>query len=512
MLSLQIYTNPARGRMLADYTGRASGIRFSTNRHGFQSLTTGLVSMSMAEAFQVYEWPATPHVTITNDVAATVWEGRLEDIAVVPGGISLTAFGYQRAYSDVLYTGLWSKTSTADWKAVTEVERASATPQRYEIDNNNRLYIAPRQGESFGNDTNYGELTYTVPHLGSRNVGTFSCDYSVTLPANWDVRIIKCNYDFSGASTVTTLTATGSNQTGTFNLSPSFPPRIIFSIRNNTGSTYTMSADSGAYFARLTNIRVKSTTAASVTASAIAGSLVSYVAAINSEQLSSSTARIQPTTVDLQDEIYEDGTPATILDRLAFLHEYEWSVWDERLLTFQPREGSGTHWYVDVVNGLELQRSLDNVHNAAYANYRTAGGDTFRTGTKTNSESLTRYGIQRTGNLSLQTTSSTEAATYRDIWLADRATAQSRIKIKIDKVYEASGASSPLYYVRAGDMITIRNLPPTLSVDIDRIRTFTVMETSYNAASDTIDVSPYVPTPTLDLMIARQAAGFRRAL
>lgn len=516
MLSLHIFDRTT-GATLADCTAASdptrggSGYTFTTNAHGFSSLQVPLIPMSMVEAFSVYTWPGTPYAVVTDNTGGIVWEGRVEDISIVSGGVALTAFGYQRAYSDVLYTGLWSKASTADWKQVTETDRASATPQRYETDNNNRLYIAPRNGEAYGNDANYGELTFTGPASGVRDISTFSCDYSVTLPANWDVRIIKCKYDFSSASTVTTLTATGSNQTGTFNLSSINSARLIFSIRNNTGSAYTLASDSGNYFARLTNLRVKTTSDSTVTAATIANAMASYVNSINSEQAVAAT-RVVATSTDLKDETYLDMTPADILNRLAYLHACEWAVWEGRVLSFQERGATARSWMVDATDIVEMQRSLNTIQNVIYAGHRDAAGNELRTATASDAGSIAKYGVRRYGMLRTNTTSATEAATHRDLALSDRANAQARAKIKFNAVYTESGGPANLWEIRSGDVITIRNLPTNVTTHADSIRDFTVMETSYNAGNNTISVSPYVPTPTLDLLVARQAAGFRSAI
>ena len=55
--------------------------------------------------------------------------------------------------------------------------------------------------------------------------------------------------------------------------------------------------------------------------------------------------------------------------------------------------------------------------------------------------------------------------------------------------------------------MTIRNLPPTLSTAIDRIRTFRVSETRYDAMTNTLTVIPESPTPRVEIMLARQAVG-----
>ena len=72
---------------------------------------------------------------------------------------------------------------------------------------------------------------------------------------------------------------------------------------------------------------------------------------------------------------------------------------------------------------------------------------------------------------------------------------------------DAAGARYPLWLVRSGDTMTIRNLPPNVSTSIDRIRTFRITHTSYDAFADTLDVEPEAAPRTLEVMLARRSEG-----
>lgn len=503
MLTFQIYASSAKGKLLADYSSRVldgGGLSFSTNGRGFAACHAPLVPMPLNEAFQVYEWPGTPHVVVSNNAAAVVWEGRLEDISIVPGGVALTALGYQRALLDIPYTAFWSKSSTADWYTVPEKYRG--TPGRYEMDNNNRLYIAPRKGETFGNTTHSGEMTWSVPHLGIKDIASFAADYSLLLPSNWEMRLLSCDHNFTNFVVEALVTATGSAQSGTWNISTSAKRRLIFAIRNNT-SSITISADTGVNFAKLTNIRIKSTTASTVLASDIAAHIAANVNSTNAMQLSGDRTMITATATNLTDESYEDEYGADILDRLALMHSYEWSVWENRQLVFRPRGSAGRHWYVDVSKLLELQRSLESIRNTAYAVYQDANGRPLRTSSMGNTTSQERYGLKRRGAVNVQTTSWSQANTYRNAWLNDMANNQARARIEFSQLYDGFGVKNDLWSVRAGDRITIRNLSPTISSDVGQIRTFIVGETEYDAMTNMLTLAPATPTPTLVTLMAK---------
>ncbi len=506
---LQIYDSPDMEAMLADFTGRAEGVKFGTNRHGFSVLTVDRVPMPLSEAFEVYEWPGTPHVVVSDNATETVWEGRLEDINIIAGGVSLAAFGYQRALSDVPYTALWSKTGSGGWRPVPDEEIPSRTPDRYEMDNNNRLYIAPRKGETFGHAQHTGTMVFMMPHRGLTAARNFMASYDMRLPSGWQFRVLTYNEGFTSPTVVNTITATGSAQSGSLNLSIN-ADYVVVDVRNNTGSEMTISDETGVNYLRLVDLLVKATgVGTSIEARNLVYNIADYVATVNPAQIVNNYANYTAVGTVLSDELYEDEFPDAILDRLALLHQCEWRVWEGRQLWFHPAKVARREWYVDVVEIVNLGRSLDNVRNTAYGIYRDAGGRTLRTLPASDPDSQARYGIHRRGFVQAQTTSVTEAETYRDAFLDDRADDQARARIVFDRLYDATGTQWPLWACRAGDSITMRNLPPTLSTEIDRIRTFMVGETDFDADAGELSVSPLEPTPSLVTLVARRGAGYR---
>ncbi len=72
----------------------------------------------------------------------------------------------------------------------------------------------------------------------------------------------------------------------------------------------------------------------------------------------------------------------------------------------------------------------------------------------------------------------------------------------MSKLYDANGNVWPLFSVRAGDTMIIRNLPPTLSTAIDRIRVFRLTRAEYHVDDDTLTLEPESPLPTLAAMLA----------
>jgi hypothetical protein len=332
------------------------------------------------------------------------------------------------------------------------------------------------------------------------------------LPTNWRCQVVSFVEGFSSPTNDRIFTGNGASQTGTETVTLTASKQIAeVLIFNYTGSAYTNTGEDDAWYVKFTNVRVTSQ-APNILASNIAAALVTYVNSINSDQLSSSTALIEATTDDLQDEIYEDIYPADILDRLAFLHGYEVGVWENRQLHFRAKGSAGRHWYVDVTKILNLQRSLENIRNSAYGIYQDANGRTLRTAVADDADSQARLGIVRRAPVEVRTTSATQAESHRDIFLTDRADFQTRAEIEFETLEDEAGAEYPLYMMRAGDTVTMRNLPPVLSEAIDNIRTFLIGETEIQHIQGqplSISMKPETPVPTLVTLVARRDAGLK---
>lgn len=245
----------------------------------------------------------------------------------------------------------------------------------------------------------------------------------------------------------------------------------------------------------------------------IANDMIAAVSALNPSQLSSNTTLIQSPALDLLDEVYEDRTPADILDYLASRGDnqttprmWEVGVTEGQIVYFRPRMSASRAWYVDATD-LELARSLDQLFNSAYGLYKDPNGGALRTAASTDAESLARTGMTRRTAAPASTTSSTQAGVQRDTFIANSKNPLPRATIRFNAIYDAAGAEYPLWLVRAGDSITVRNVPPSVSSSYDRVRTFRVTRTNYNMMTGTLEVAPEIPDATLAHQIARKSIG-----
>ncbi len=177
-------------------------------------------------------------------------------------------------------------------------------------------------------------------------------------------------------------------------------------------------------------------------------------------------------------ETYLRQTPATILDRLAErgdgVNRWEWGVYDDRLLHFRARGADGRAWYVDVTNAFTAVRTLENIWNSVYGLYGS-----LLTAEAADSYSQDRYGVKREISVNANTDALTAAQNSRDAFLDFYSDGPARGDIEVTALYDAFGVHYPLWLARSGDTVTMRNLPPNLSTDIDSIRSWRIARTSY---------------------------------
>lgn len=489
------------GQTVFDWTYTAERPVMSTNEHGFESCSL-FVPATVSESFTIYDAVPGLHFIVSNG-AETPFEGRIEDRRLVAGGVEVTAYGRQRAFHDVPYTGLWSDKHYAAWRTVTDDDRSSSQPEKWAIDNNNRTYVGLKLNETYANDSEYGELTYAAPHLGERGIVAFSASYSIDLPNNFQLRILTADYDFSSPTVVHTITSTGSPASSTIDITFTAAARLIVQVRNNTGSGYNNTSDTGTYFAKLTNVRVKTTTESTVLASDVASSLVSFVNGIDADQVRSNTAlNVAISSLDLEDVIYEDRLPAaalTDLEKQAVADQrWTWAVWDDRYFHFYKRGERGLMLHADLV-GLGISSTANTLVNSAYGTYTNGYGERERTAVSNDTISQSRYNLTR--RVAVDGRSATQAQQLRDAELTDRAEISPEATVMIDSLTTEMGGELPMWFLRAGDTLLVRNVPIANNVATSKIRQFIVTATEYDFEQNEIRPSLEIAAPSVARML-----------
>ncbi len=252
MLDLAILTSPTGTRIDAP-TPQADSVTASWNLQGAEQLSADL-PITLTRGFQLVDTPGTQHVQL-NDGPVEIWGGRLENPTLTDTGTTIEAYGYSRALQDLPYTALWSSTLTEEWRAVTDMEVANSTPQRYSFDTTNRLFIAPNKGDAFDANS-IGYLGFRIPNGSSRQLIGAAMDYEINLPsASWVMQICRADGAFAVLAALRAETGAGVVQRGTFNdtftASDGFIVRIFYNA-----ATAVYAGESGAAYVEFTNVRL----------------------------------------------------------------------------------------------------------------------------------------------------------------------------------------------------------------------------------------------------------------
>lgn len=491
------------GVLVDDWTG-AQGVVIGTFEHGFGELR-GFIPMALQDAFTYYRYSDPLHLVVT-DGLDIVYEGRVEDLAITGEGLSFGAFGYWRALTDLKVSAMFCYSLLDAWDVLSSSDVAACIPDRFATDKYNRLYASPEPDQTYSSSVAHCSFGFRIPDKGITSIRRIKFSYAFKAPSPWKLKLSRCNSDWSITADVWTITGNGSEQSATgHSVSVSACDALRFTLYyDSTAAGY--SSPTGTDYARITDVKISFIDEANTYSTDVVSALVDVVNSVNPTQLSADTSQISDSDLALLDALHEDARPADIVSELAAMggdasvaEPWIAAVWEDRRVHFGPRHHLARYWYVDVV-AIELERSFDSVVNAAYASYRQDSNGTKRT-------ALVAPGIaavRRYDSIDVATTSVPVAERFRDLLVAARSSAPPRATIRTVGVFDESGARYPLYRVRAGDYMVVRNLPPDLPGDMDTIRVYRIGRTQYDAETDELQPEPDSPVPTLAVLVSRR--------
>lgn len=491
------------GPILYDVTSESIQPEFSTNRYGYGYAKFSL-DWPIEKAAQLFRLKSVAYIRIGTG-NKSYFEGRLEDVEI-GNIITLTAFGYWRAFSDIQVNDLWSTTNLDFWQdfPVTPL-RLGARSEAYTYQRQDGVRIALNKNVTVSGGQ-FGGIIGFYPSKSTRLLDTIDFFYQYFSPSiNSALGLQKLN-EFYGAyadagvnpwilpagspSTVGRTTVTNIQSSGLL---------LYFSNSAIAGSLFV--GETGSFYGSFSGIRVG--TSASISGSRLyADEILRYttnqVINLNTNQVSLDFSGIESPRYDLTDVWYTDKTGLDVINDLLRYPDtsgntYELKIWENQKVLFRPKESINT-WYIDI-SVIQLNRTLDKFYNQVNSRYT----DTMKRSTMVTVEVAGFHNRQTV--LTLNTNDPNIAATAGNTLLSDYARKPPQSEISATHIRNDQGSYVEAINIRSGDTIIIQNIPPMLFDAIDN--TFIVDETIADLQSGIVRIIPEKPIAELENLLSK---------
>jgi hypothetical protein len=217
---------------------------------------------------------------------------------------------------------------------------------------------------------------------------------------------------------------------------------------------------------------------------------------INSDQSNLEEADVDLAGIDLSVKEYPQRRINDLVKLSSSDHAvWFFAIWDNRVPYLFKRNITAIDWHVwlDSFNNLRLDQTALDLHNSVIP----VEGSTLGTAVD-NAASLLLY-PRREAKFKLPTSS--PAAPLEDaatMYAAEQSLPRQRQGFEISgRVYRVTAQTGgrleevPKYMIRAGEVLRIQDLvPASVSIALDDVRTFYIMETKYDADRDIITIQP----------------------
>jgi len=161
----------------------------------------------------------------------------------------------------------------------------------------------------------------------------------------------------------------------------------------------------------------------------------------------------------------------------------EFRAWDDTATWLLTANESRFKW--------TLEWKLSDIYNAV----RGELPDGYRTDWYTDADSIAYFGVRREKTLRLPMTTRAEAATWAQLYLEDHAWARAALRLDAGELCrKPDGSLFPATFIRAGDVITLRDMIP------DRDETIRVQEAS--VSNGTVTIVPVGVDDRLEVLLA----------
>lgn len=430
-----------------------------------------------------------------------IWGGRVEDIDFEVESLRIVAFGQWLTLFDRQISEAYVDDSTDLWFFANSDFYSVAEPSRFVSDNNNRIYTALVNGDTY-DTSNRGAWFYFPPDQADNQLSYLSFDYDVNLPSGYRMTVYRVARISFTATILLNVAGTGSSVTGSYGASHTADDGIMVLLVKDVSATYT--GNTGDSYIKMTNI-VVAKDAASVNPDDIAADLVGLAKNLNDDQI----------TMEPLIKVNDSGVSGTNVGRAvyqdtsagaALLDLEKYGVFVEFNRFGLPIVHAGAPddepVYYITIDPSTLRRSMTSIANSVRASY-TGAPQQKRTSYTTDDDAVDQYGFTRQVVEVLATASQTKAQAVRDYRLEQRATDEIQGDLNILSIRDASGARVPIWAVKPGARAVVSNLPPLGS--FNDLLYFDIDEVEIDLVDERLTLRPGAPLGiSIDVLIAEQ--------
>lgn len=254
----------AGGTRVPLLSGRATDASYRLGPHGMEALTLRCPA-TVSQAMTLYHAIGTARIEAWAG-GGMVGVGRIEDVTIEDGAVSLTALGGWRLLGDRPYTAFWSATGTAGWIPTKPIYLAAYSPNRrpemYRIQIDERMVMALTKSAAYTNNGDACGLGYRVPHLSSRGIVGAQYRLQLLVPNGWQYRLYSFAGDSwsSGMSAPVALASAGTLITRAYHVTFGSALALETAIWNESGATSTPAGETGSWYCIIEEMRLVTST------------------------------------------------------------------------------------------------------------------------------------------------------------------------------------------------------------------------------------------------------------
>jgi hypothetical protein len=506
------------------YEDEFTRLRWTTNWPGGY----GQISFRLRRPLR-YEYPDIGYMNRVRVFHGTqlVYDGQLWTLTQgFVGGeeyLDVIGFGHSGVLTSEPFNRIYGDTRFEQWFSDEVV--TTNKPEKYSIDNNNRLMIALRRDVAYDN-TFQAIWLWDMPSGFNDDIERIEYDYDVVIPGSGSFKAQLLAHSNQARTAdqaiLVDITATGAATGQSHNL---VTPRKFLSWRfyNDSGTPNTPTDDDGVNFAKLTNVTVKTTTNAAINADEIAKDVLALYDDAQ-HGLDTSQDDIGAPALDLDPIWFDNGmTGDVVMDMITRMggssgEQWGWGIWEDKKLLMEARDLATPRYVVDAMDLVEAQTSGDLTPafqraTPVYVNsrgrlVRGTTRDIYADVTSTDDPFNGRYRVREVD--AYFTSDPNRAQSFADLWLLrnGRPVQRSRFVIQGREIADVHGKMIPLSHVRADGMLLVRNYRAheAEAAGGSDIRDFRMIDdlshTEYDVDTERLTLTPGYPAPTVSAQIA----------